>query len=76
MNQPLRNDLFGIAKELNVPVEQGLTFCADDFYEGQMRMDGYFCEYTMQDKFDFLNKLRQLGMYFLKVYVLKRHKKV
>lgn len=29
---------------------------ADDFYEGQGRLDGAFCDYEEQDKLEFLKK--------------------
>ncbi|KAK9681246.1 Phosphorylase superfamily [Popillia japonica] len=40
----------------------GKTMCASDFYEEQGRLDGAFCEYTEQDKLEFLNKLRKAGI--------------
>lgn len=46
--------------ELNVVT--GKTMCADDFYEGQGRLDGAFCDYTEEDKREFLEKLRSLGV--------------
>jgi len=41
---------------------RGTTMATDDFYEGQGRLDGAFCDYTEQDKFDFLLKLKSLGV--------------
>ncbi len=32
----------------------GQTMCTDDFYEGQGRVDGAICEYTLDDKMKFL----------------------
>lgn len=46
--------------ELNVVT--GKTLCADDFYEGQGRLDGAFCDYTEEDKREFLEKLRSIGV--------------
>ncbi|XP_033195930.1 uridine phosphorylase 1 isoform X1 [Bombus vancouverensis nearcticus] len=40
----------------------GKTMCTDDFYEGQGRMDGAFCEFTENDKMDYLNKLHKAGV--------------
>ncbi|KAH7731745.1 CBN-UPP-1 protein [Aphelenchoides avenae] len=51
-----------VAQKLGYPVDQGKTMCADDFYEGQMRLDGAFCEYTTADKFAFLNRLHDFGV--------------
>lgn len=62
LDQGLKDDLFKLAKELNLPVDSGKTLCADDFYEGQARLDGAFCEYTMKDKFAFLEKLYAKGI--------------
>ncbi|KHN81572.1 Uridine phosphorylase 1 [Toxocara canis] len=62
LDQQLKEDLCGLAKQLNLPVETGKTLCADDFYEGQARLDGAFCEYTMKDKFEFLERLYQSGV--------------
>ncbi|VDN03488.1 unnamed protein product [Thelazia callipaeda] len=50
------------AIQLNLPVQVGKTFCTDDFYEGQARMDGAFCDYTVEQKFAFLNHLYDLGV--------------
>jgi uridine phosphorylase len=40
----------------------GKTMCADDFYEGQGRLDGAFCEYSEADKIAYLTKLHQNGV--------------
>ena len=58
----LSSELLETAKEIDVPVGQGLTFCADDFYEGQMRLDGYFCEYGAEEKLAFLRQLSDHGV--------------
>lgn len=36
--------------------------CADDFYEGQGRLDGAFCDYTEADKMEYLKKLQNAGV--------------
>ncbi|KAK0407088.1 hypothetical protein QR680_018988 [Steinernema hermaphroditum] len=54
----LASELVETAKELDVPVDSGLSLCADDFYEGQGRLDGAFCEYSTEEKFAFLRMLR------------------
>ncbi|XP_064615152.1 uridine phosphorylase 2-like isoform X2 [Liolophura sinensis] len=41
---------------------RGKTLCANDFYEGQGRLDGAFCEYTKDDKMDFLKRLSKEGV--------------
>ncbi|KPJ18578.1 Uridine phosphorylase 1 [Papilio machaon] len=40
----------------------GGTMAADDFYRGQARLDGPFCDYTEEDKLAFLRKLSALGV--------------
>lgn len=40
----------------------GKTMCAYDFYEGQGRLDGAFCEYTENDKMNYLKKLHNAGV--------------
>ncbi|RCN51219.1 uridine phosphorylase [Ancylostoma caninum] len=62
LDEGLQNDLLAMAKEMKIPVETGLTMCADDFYEGQMRLDGFFCEYAPDDKFAFLKKIHDKGV--------------
>uniref|UniRef100_A0A224Z9K3 Uridine phosphorylase n=1 Tax=Rhipicephalus zambeziensis TaxID=60191 RepID=A0A224Z9K3_9ACAR len=45
-----------------INVVLGKTMCADDFYEGQGRLDGAFCDYTDQEKLQFMEKLRSVGV--------------
>ncbi|XP_039746190.1 uridine and thymidine phosphorylase-like isoform X2 [Pararge aegeria] len=40
----------------------GGTMAADDFYQGQARLDGPFCDYTESDKVSFLKALVELGV--------------
>jgi len=40
----------------------GLTMATDDFYEGQGRLDGAICEYTLEDKMDFIRKAHAAGV--------------
>jgi uridine phosphorylase len=54
----LVNELVKTGKEFKesdgIKITSGKTLCAHDFYEGQARLDGAFCEYTVEDKFNFL----------------------
>lgn len=43
-------------------VVRGTTLCADDFYEGQGRIDGAFCEHEDGDKFSWLKTLQENGV--------------
>lgn len=38
------------------------TMCTTDFYEGQGRLDGAFCEFTEADKMEYLEKLHKAGV--------------
>lgn len=40
----------------------GKTQCTNDFYEGQGRLDGAFCEFSEADKMAYLQKLRDNGV--------------
>ncbi|GIY66619.1 uridine phosphorylase 2 [Caerostris darwini] len=61
----------GLCKELKIVADKylpnstvvvGKTMCADDFYEGQGRLDGAFCEYSSDDKLSYLKKLKESGV--------------
>ncbi|XP_013793427.2 uridine phosphorylase 2-like [Limulus polyphemus] len=60
-----------LAKELKAVGEEqlpdynivmGKTMCTYDFYEGQGRLDGAFCEYKEEDKMKHLEYLRTQGV--------------
>ena len=36
--------------------------CCDDFYEGQGRLDGAICEYTVSDKMEYLQRAHKSGV--------------
>ncbi|EDW45168.1 uridine phosphorylase 1 isoform X2 [Drosophila sechellia] len=40
----------------------GKTLCTNDFYEGQGRLDGAFCDFSENEKMDYLEKLRENGV--------------
>ncbi|XP_066599908.1 uridine phosphorylase 1-like isoform X2 [Prorops nasuta] len=40
----------------------GKTMCTSDFYEGQGRLDGAFCDFTEQDKMEYLSKLKSANI--------------
>jgi uridine phosphorylase len=52
----------GEKNQLGYQVIKGKTLCAHDFYEGQGRLDGYFCEFAQEEKFDFLNRCKKEGI--------------
>lgn len=49
-------------KEIEVDIVTGKTLCANDFYEDQGRVDGVFCDYTDEDKLEFLKKCKTNGV--------------
>ena len=40
----------------------GKTMCCDDFYEGQGRLDGAICEYTLSEKMEYLQNAYEAGV--------------
>nr|XP_039267724.1 uridine phosphorylase 2-like [Styela clava] len=55
-DEKLRNALQDAANRAKVPVLIGNTMSTDDFFEGQARTDGAFCDYSEEDKINFLRK--------------------
>uniref|UniRef100_A0AC34GQF3 Nucleoside phosphorylase domain-containing protein n=1 Tax=Panagrolaimus sp. ES5 TaxID=591445 RepID=A0AC34GQF3_9BILA len=62
LNLELAQELYSCGISSNLPVAQGKTLCADDFYEGQMRLDGAFCEYDVNEKAGFIARLKDNGV--------------
>jgi len=62
----LADELMNIGREVfancDYEVVTGKTLCAHDFYEGQARVDGAFCNYTIKEKHEFLLKCEQQGI--------------
>jgi uridine phosphorylase len=50
------------AQQLAFEHAVGKTLTCDDFYEGQGRLDGAICEYSLQDKMNFLQKASDAGV--------------
>ncbi len=48
--------------KIEVDIVSGRTLCANDFYEDQGRVDGVFCDYTNQDKLEFLQRCKEKGV--------------
>ena len=51
-----------IASEQGLPYVCGYTISAEGFYEDQGRTDGFFCDYTEEDKFEFLKRVYDAGV--------------
>jgi uridine phosphorylase len=66
-DQSLINELLEIGKTFEnkdgiQKVIAGKTMCAHDFYEGQGRVDGPHCDYTVNDKMNYLKVCRENGV--------------
>lgn len=61
LDKGLRQRLISLATlpEMNVPVVAGNTLCADDFYECQARTDGAFCDFSEDERTEFLTKCHE-----------------
>lgn len=63
MDKRLAQELKSLVKpEDGFDVVIGNTMCSNDFYNGQGRTDGPFCDYEELDKFAFLDKLYAIGV--------------
>ncbi|OUC44222.1 putative uridine phosphorylase [Trichinella nativa] len=62
LDSSLNNELLKIATELNYNTVIGKTLCSNDFYEGQARLDGAFCDYSKEEKLQFLQKAHLKGV--------------
>lgn len=51
-----------MAQENAIPTVTGYTISADGFYEDQGRTDGFFCDYSEEDKFAYLNRIYEAGV--------------
>lgn len=62
LDQELNKELLDIAKQIDCKAELGKTMCTYDFYEGQARLDGAFCDYSEEDKLAFLKRAYGRGV--------------
>lgn len=60
LDKQLAKDLLALASP-DDPYDTilGKTMCTSDFYEGQGRLDGAFCDFTEEDKIEYLVKLQK-----------------
>lgn len=58
----LNKELLEVAKSIGCQSVLGKTMCTYDFYEGQARLDGAFCDYTEEDKMNFLKRAHARGI--------------
>lgn len=63
LDRQLARDLKALAhREDPYDTVVGKTMCSNDFYEGQGRLDGAFCEFTETEKMEYLTKLQKAGV--------------
>ncbi|XP_060706032.1 uridine phosphorylase 1-like isoform X2 [Hemiscyllium ocellatum] len=63
LNAHLSQELLNCSKENNqFDTIIGTTLCTSDFYEGQARLDGAFCNYTHEDKMKYLQRAYDAGV--------------
>ncbi|XP_038652824.1 uridine phosphorylase 1-like isoform X2 [Scyliorhinus canicula] len=63
LNECLAQELLKCSKEINqFNSIIGTTLCTSDFYEGQARLDGAFCNYTYEDKMNYLHCAYEAGV--------------
>nr|CAB3267524.1 uridine phosphorylase 2 [Phallusia mammillata] len=55
-NPQLAEDLLKCAKDFKIEAIAGNTMGTNDFFEEQARLDGAFCEFSRQEKSDFLKR--------------------
>lgn len=58
----LVEELQKTASEQGLPYVCGYTISAEGFYEDQGRTDGFFCDYSEEDKFEFLKRIHDAGV--------------
>ncbi|XP_041372109.1 uridine phosphorylase 2-like [Gigantopelta aegis] len=63
LDQDIVQELYSLAeKNDHFQTIVGKTMCTHDFYEGQARLDGAFCDYTKEDKMMFLRRIHEKGV--------------
>jgi len=53
---------FASSEFSELPVLSGTTMSTTEFYEGQGRTDGAFCDFTLKDRENYLNQLKKDGV--------------
>lgn len=64
LDQKLAHELMSLAnpERDGFATVMGKTMCANDFYEGQGRLDGAICDFTEKDKMNYLRKCSDFGI--------------
>jgi uridine phosphorylase len=55
-------EIANAAQQVGMPVAIGKTLTSDDFYEAQGRLDGAICEFTLDDKLQYLETCAAAGV--------------
>jgi len=62
-DKQLVEDLLGFSgQDDEFITTKGKTVTADDFYESQGRLDGAICEFTEEDKMNYLKRMSEMGV--------------
>lgn len=62
LDEKLRNELLSIANDKKLEALACKTLGTNDFYLGQGRLDGAFCSYSEEERFEFLQTLHAKGI--------------
>ncbi len=62
LDEGVTSELVELSESMNFHAVAGKTVCTHDFYEGQGRLDGAFCDYSEADKLDYLRRLNEAGV--------------
>ncbi|XP_072903458.1 uridine phosphorylase 2 isoform X1 [Hemitrygon akajei] len=63
LDRELAQELLNCGKEIaEYPIIIGNTMCTHDFYEGQGRLDGALCSFSIDEKVEYLKKAYRAGV--------------
>jgi len=62
LSEVITKKLVKIAEDKKFPFKVCKTLGTNDFYLGQGRVDGAFCDYDQEMRFEFLTKLKEMGI--------------
>ncbi|XP_056145283.1 uridine phosphorylase 2 [Lampris incognitus] len=63
LDEGLASELLQCSSELqDIPTVIGNTLCTHDFYEGQGRLDGALCSFSLEEKQEYLRKAYEAGV--------------
>ncbi|KAM4608520.1 uridine phosphorylase 2 [Polymixia lowei] len=63
LDEGIAGELLQASSELkDLPTVIGKTMCTNDFYEGQGRIDGALCSFSVEEKLEYLRKAHEAGV--------------